>query len=178
MTRSRFPDHISDRVFSLCNSSETVSSLLAKDPSLTPADAWNQLFGQHALKKKRHLSPGEEEEGSSSSEEDEENERDKEEYSISDNEGENLGNHVQGTTGYYKSLPTPPHSPTSAEAQEQLERAAKCGNWGAGNKRPSDLFLQIYHDALCTLDDDPLRGMVSPPLLGTCGTVPLTIISV
>ncbi|KAK3955806.1 D active site-containing protein [Pseudoneurospora amorphoporcata] len=153
MTKSKFPNHISDRVFDLCNSAETVSSLLAKDPSLSPSDAWNKLFGQHALKK-RHSGTEEEEE---------------EEQSISSEEEDN----GQGST-YYKSPPTPPYSPTSA--QEHLDRAAKCGKWGG--KRPSYLFLQIYHDALCTLDDEPLRGMVSPPLLGTCGTVPLTIISV
>lgn len=37
---------------------------------------------------------------------------------------------------------------------------------------------KLYHDALCTLDADPERGVVSPSLMGSCGTVPLTIISV
>ncbi|KAJ4413624.1 hypothetical protein N0V85_003484 [Neurospora sp. IMI 360204] len=150
MTKSKFPDYISDRVLDLCTSSETVSSLLAKDPGLSPSDAWKKLYGQHALKK-RPLGHEEKKEGESTSSEDD------------------IG---QGST--CKSPPTPPHSPRSA--QEHLDRAAKCGKWGG--RRPSDLFLQIYHDALCTLNDDPLKGMVSPPLLGTCGTVPLTIISV
>ncbi|KAK4152999.1 hypothetical protein C8A00DRAFT_44007 [Chaetomidium leptoderma] len=60
--------------------------------------------------------------------------------------------------------------------QDELERAAACGKWGP--TRPSELFLRIYHDALCTLDQDPRRAMVSPSLMGSYGTVPLTIISV
>ncbi|EAA27811.2 phospholipase D/nuclease [Neurospora crassa] len=157
MTKSKFPDHISDRILDLCTSSETVSSLLAREPSLSPSAAWDKLYGRHALKK-RSLGVDEEEK--------------EEEGSFSGSEEE--GSNGQGSTAYYKSPPTPPHSPRLA--QEHLDRAAKCGKWGG--KKPSELFLQIYHDALCTLDDDPLRGMVSPPLLGTCGTVPLTIISV
>jgi hypothetical protein len=38
--------------------------------------------------------------------------------------------------------------------------------------------LQIFNDSLCTLEHDLSRGMVSPSLLGSCGVVPLTIISV
>ena len=36
---------------------------------------------------------------------------------------------------------------------------------------------QIYHDVLRTLEIEPLASVVSPPLLGTNGVVPLTIIS-
>ncbi len=36
---------------------------------------------------------------------------------------------------------------------------------------------QIYHDALCTLEENPMHAMVSPPLMGSCGVVPLTVIS-
>ncbi|KAH6632262.1 hypothetical protein F5144DRAFT_612750 [Chaetomium tenue] len=60
--------------------------------------------------------------------------------------------------------------------ETELERAARCGNWGP--TKPSDLFLKIYHDALCTLDQDPHQAVVSPSLMGSHGTVPLTIISV
>ncbi|KAK1836892.1 hypothetical protein QBC39DRAFT_403003 [Podospora conica] len=60
--------------------------------------------------------------------------------------------------------------------KDELERAARCGKWGP--TQPSELFLKIYHDALCTLDEDPGRAMVSPSLMGSCGVVPLTIISV
>lgn len=38
---------ISDKVYKLCTSGESVSSLLAKDPSLTPGEAWKKLFGSH-----------------------------------------------------------------------------------------------------------------------------------
>ncbi|KAG8941185.1 hypothetical protein FRC00_012487, partial [Tulasnella sp. 408] len=65
--------------------------------------------------------------------------------------------------------------PTNDHSQEDLDRAAKCGQFGA--KRPSDLFLKIYHDALQTLEVDPLIGVVSPPLMGSRGVVPLSIFS-
>jgi phosphatidylserine/phosphatidylglycerophosphate/cardiolipin synthase-like enzyme len=58
--------------------------------------------------------------------------------------------------------------------EEQLQRAFECGKWGP--TKPSELFLRIYHDALCTLDHDPLLGCVSPSLMGSCGTIPLTVI--
>ena len=37
---------------------------------------------------------------------------------------------------------------------------------------------QIYNDALCSLEDDVARAVVSPSLMGRCGSVPLTVISV
>lgn len=58
---------------------------------------------------------------------------------------------------------------------EELDRAFHCGNFG--QTKPSDLFLRIWNDALCTLDHDPLAGVVSPPLMGSSGIVPLSIIS-
>jgi hypothetical protein len=39
---------ISDKVYKLCNGTETVSSLIAKDPELAPGAAWKQLYGEHA----------------------------------------------------------------------------------------------------------------------------------
>ncbi|KAK1973520.1 hypothetical protein LZ30DRAFT_610530 [Colletotrichum cereale] len=38
--------------------------------------------------------------------------------------------------------------------------------------------VKLYHDALCTLNDHPAHGMASPPLLGSSGVAPLTILSV
>ena len=38
--------------------------------------------------------------------------------------------------------------------------------------------VQLYHDALCTLDNSVSGAMVSPSLMGSCGTIPLTVISV
>lgn len=46
-----------------------------------------------------------------------------------------------------------------------------------GPQRPSDLFLKVFHDAVQCLDYDPLGGMVSPPLMGTHGSIPLTVIA-
>lgn len=61
--------------------------------------------------------------------------------------------------------------PTAGE----LEKARQCGKWGP--QQPSEFFLQVYHDVLATLNADPLSGMVSPPLMGSYGTIPLTIIA-
>jgi hypothetical protein len=36
---------------------------------------------------------------------------------------------------------------------------------------------KVYHDVLSALEDDLLAGMVSPPLMGSCGVLPLTVIS-
>ncbi|KAI9722035.1 MAG: hypothetical protein M1812_001995 [Candelaria pacifica] len=58
---------------------------------------------------------------------------------------------------------------------EDLQRAFECGRWG--NAQPSELFLQVFHDVLCTLEHDPMAGMTSPSLLGSYGTMPMTIIS-
>lgn len=54
-------------------------------------------------------------------------------------------------------------------------RARQCGNWG--NSEPSELFLQCFHDALCSLEYDARAGMVSPSLMGSHGVIPLTIIA-
>lgn len=56
-----------------------------------------------------------------------------------------------------------------------LERALQCGRWGP--QQPSEFFLRVYHDVLDTLDADPLGGMVSPPLMGSYGSMPLTVIA-
>ncbi|KAH0829571.1 phospholipase D active site protein motif protein [Fonsecaea pedrosoi] len=61
------------------------------------------------------------------------------------------------------------------EEPSDLEEARKCGQWGTSN--PSDLFLRIYHDVLCTLEKNPLVGVCSPSLLGSNGVCPLTIMA-
>jgi len=58
---------------------------------------------------------------------------------------------------------------------QSLEMALKCGQWGPS--QPSPLFLQAFGDALNCLDTDPMSGVVSPPLMGSHGTVPLTVIA-
>lgn len=62
--------------------------------------------------------------------------------------------------------------PASAESQAA---ALRCGRWGP--TKPSPLFLQAFADSLQCLDADPLSGVVSPPLMGSHGTMPLTIIA-
>ncbi|KAF1926504.1 IQ calmodulin-binding domain-containing protein [Didymella exigua CBS 183.55] len=57
----------------------------------------------------------------------------------------------------------------------ELQRVRQCGNWGDSD--PSELFLQCYHAALCSLEHDPLAGMVSPSLMGSSGVLPVTVIA-
>ncbi|GAP92802.1 putative iq calmodulin-binding motif protein [Rosellinia necatrix] len=118
---------IGDRLHEWCQSQDSVSSLLATDPSLTPADGWQKLFHRGYLDRL-------------------------------DQEGANQGARTAPVSG------------------EELRRARMCGKWGP--REPSDLFMRLYHDALCTLDDHPDFGVVSPCLMGSSGTVPMTIISV
>ena len=66
------------------------------------------------------------------------------------------------------------HSQLHASAAE-LQRARECGNWG--DSEPSELFLQCYHASLCSLEHDPLAGMVSPSLMGSNGVLPVTVIA-
>lgn len=47
---------ISDKVYKLCTSKESVSALLAKDPTLAPGVAWKQLYGDHAAGEKERTS--------------------------------------------------------------------------------------------------------------------------
>ena len=39
------------------------------------------------------------------------------------------------------------------------------------------VILQIYHDSLCPLEKNPMAGVVSPPLMGSHGVLPLTIVA-
>jgi phosphatidylserine/phosphatidylglycerophosphate/cardiolipin synthase-like enzyme len=113
---------VSEHVFKLCQATETVSSVLAKDPSEAPGDVVKKLYGH--LKKDLHHDP----------------------------EGRRPA--------------------ASAQAQES---ALKCGSWGP--TKPGPIFLQAYADALNCLEADPMSGVVSPPLMGSHGTVPLTVIA-
>ncbi|KAF8930980.1 hypothetical protein BGZ52_000238, partial [Haplosporangium bisporale] len=113
---------VSENVLQLCQATETVSSVLAKDPTAAPGEVVKNLYGHH--KKVFNYDP--------------ENNR----------------------------------PAASAQAQEQ---ALKCGRWGP--TQPSSLFLQAYADALSCLEADPMSGLVSPPLMGSHGIVPLTVIA-
>ncbi|CZS88896.1 related to IQ calmodulin-binding motif protein [Rhynchosporium graminicola] len=117
---------ISEKVYKLCTSKESVSALLAKNPSLSPEEAWKQLFG--------------------------------------------------GDEGGEKESVTTAKANRDNHTPEDLQRARECGKWGP--TEPSDLFLRLYHDALCTLDKSISGCMVSPSLMGSCGMIPLTVISV
>lgn len=46
----QFCSPISDKFYELFTSSESVSSILARDPSMSPGDAWHKLYGHHAGK--------------------------------------------------------------------------------------------------------------------------------
>ncbi|KUI56836.1 hypothetical protein VP1G_04219 [Cytospora mali] len=116
---------VSDELFQLLTSPESVSSLLAQDPSMSPAQAWKKLYGQYDGKP-----------------------------------GSSHSNH---------------EAADGLAQKEALKRAAECGHWGP--TQPSELFLKMYNDALGPLEQDPARAMVSPSLMGSCGVLPLTIIS-
>ena len=61
-------------------------------------------------------------------------------------------------------------------APAQLDEVKGYGRWGTA--QPSDTFLQIFAQTLLPLADKPLKGVVSPALVGSTGVVPLSIISV
>ncbi|MCJ1353303.1 MAG: hypothetical protein MMC33_003288 [Icmadophila ericetorum] len=60
-------------------------------------------------------------------------------------------------------------------SEDDLKHTLSCGRWGP--KQPGELFLRAYHDVLCCLEADPLGGVVSPPLLGSYGSIPLSVIA-
>src|ERR1700744_4730555 len=66
--------------------------------------------------------------------------------------------------------------PRKVATDDSLLRAKQCGNFG--NCEPSELFLRMFHDGLLALEKDPLVGVVSPSLMGSTGTMPLTVIGV
>ncbi|KAJ7739658.1 iq calmodulin-binding motif protein [Mycena maculata] len=117
---------ISPKVYELCTSTETVSSILAKDPGEAPGNAWKKLYGHHSPGTKESIAKAREH--------------------------------------------------RAAHTAEDLKKARECGKWGA--TEPSELFLKLYHDSLCTLDHSVASAMVSPPLMGSSGTIPLSVISV
>lgn len=143
---------ISDKVYELTHATDTVQSVLAQDPSQAVGDVAEKLYKVHA----------------------------KDEGKIG---AERMKVLFSGTADR-GAIPT----------KEELDRTAECGKFG---RRPSDLFLkvcpptrgyryrlteeflpQMYHDVLQTLDDHPLVGVVSPPLIGSRGVLPLSVISV
>ncbi|KAK9850561.1 Phospholipase D/Transphosphatidylase [Penicillium brevicompactum] len=61
------------------------------------------------------------------------------------------------------------------EQLDELQKARACGNFES--TETSEIFLKVYHDALCSLEKNPMSGVVSPPLLGGTGVLPLTIVA-
>jgi hypothetical protein len=84
--------------------------------------------------------------------------------------------HIQAAGPSAQSPSSSSALPASDPNPEDLERAFQCGRFG--DTRPSDLFLKVFHDALLTLDHDPLNGVVSPCLMGSTGVIPLSGIGV
>ncbi|KAJ4265269.1 hypothetical protein NW762_004554 [Fusarium torreyae] len=114
---------VSQHVYELCQAKETVSSVLAKEPSHAPGDIVKKLYGHH-------------------------------DHAL------HHGRSAQNDT----TLNT-----------DAIETALRCGRWGP--TKPSPLFLQAFADSLNCLDKDPMAGVVSPPLMGSFGTMPLTVIA-
>ncbi|KAM0264910.1 hypothetical protein ACHAQJ_000426 [Trichoderma viride] len=113
---------VSEHVMRLCRTTDTVSSLLAQNPTEAPGNIVQRLYGN--LEKDLRRNPDDGREGQ--------------------------------------------HPDTFAFALQ-------CGRWGPTT--PSPLFLQAFSDSLRCLDADPLSNVVSPPLIGSHGTVPLTVIA-
>ena len=115
---------VTSAVVKLCQAEETVSSELAKDPSLSPGEVATKIYGKRE------------------------------------------------STG--KPSRDADHELNPASADD-LKQALSCGRWGPNP--PGELFLRVYHDVLCCLEADPLSGVVSPPLLGSYGSIPLSVIA-
>lgn len=113
---------VSDHVVRLCRSANSVSSMLASNPTEGPGAIAKRLYGH-----------------------------------------------------YEKDLRRNPDHDKTASSPEVLELALSCGHWGPTT--PSPLFLQAFADSLRCLDADPLSSVVSPPLMGSHGTIPLTVIA-
>ncbi|TQV90889.1 IQ calmodulin-binding protein [Cordyceps javanica] len=77
--------------------------------------------------------------------------------------------------GRYPRNPCDPSARRQQQSAEHQEAALQCGKWGP--TRPSPLFLQAFADALNCLDADVQSGVVSPPLMGSHGTAPLTVVA-
>jgi phosphatidylserine/phosphatidylglycerophosphate/cardiolipin synthase-like enzyme len=115
---------IAQVVVELCQGEDTVSSEIAKDPTLSPGEAEKNIYGKREKTGKPSRAADKE---------------------------------------------------VSSASEEDLQRALSCGRWGP--TKPGELFLRVYHDVLCCLEADPLGGVVSPPLMGTYGSMPLSVIS-
>jgi len=96
---------------------------------------------------------------------------------IAQNPNEAPGDVVKRLFGHFKKdlHYDPEQHGRPAASPQDIETAYSCGRWGPS--RPSPLFLQAFADSLNCLDTDPMAGVISPSLMGTHGTVPLTVIA-
>ena len=86
------------------------------------------------------------------------------------------GDHVKQQWGHFpRDYKNDPEKYRQLLTDEDIEKARGCGKWGPTN--PSPLFLRAFADAIGCLESDPMGGMVSPSLMGTYGTCPLTVIA-
>ncbi|CAK4031533.1 phospholipase D nuclease [Lecanosticta acicola] len=60
-------------------------------------------------------------------------------------------------------------------SQNDLQWARNRGQFG--DTQPSELFLHAFHDLLQCVERDAMSNCVSPPLIGTTGSAPMTIIA-
>ena len=152
------PKMVTSTVYNLCHCDRTVSSEVANDTSKQPYKVFKELFEKAERRK---------------------------------------SDETKSPTSTSNSNSNSSNSSSSSSDEEdvdagELRRAKECGDWG--DAEPSRLFLkvfalsktiynetdkhrQIYHDALATLQKNPLGGVVSPPLMGSNGVVPLTIVA-
>lgn len=76
---------------------------------------------------------------------------------------------------WHRGAVDPNNAPPSADELNYV-----CEHFGYamdGDERPSELYLQMLADAMLPLPAHPLYGVVSPQLLATTGTVPVSILS-
>lgn len=148
---------VSDRVYAIIHSKETVTTAYASSPGSSPGRVMKKLYRDHRCRrlKNRSILHGARrdvatEEGHPTSEKHDE---------------------LRITGG----VSIDPLSLSIEPTQVDLDRAAECGDFG---RRPSDLFLRMYVDILAGIDREPWSGVISPPLLGSRGVVTMSIISV
>ncbi|PTB66478.1 hypothetical protein BBK36DRAFT_20145 [Trichoderma citrinoviride] len=163
---------VSDHVLRLCQSPNTVSSLLAKNPSQSPGQIAKDLYGIYEKDLHRRPPSPPSSSASASASASASSRSSSDQNTTTNNNNNNNNNNDTANNG----RPSPATTTTTTTRQTRdLDLAYKCGRWGPTT--PSPLFLQAFADALRCLDADPLAGVVSPPLMGTHGTVPLTVIA-
>lgn len=159
---------LSTSLVKLLTTPESVSSLLAKEPGLSPSAAWERLFGGQV--------PVDDEDESQQAGENEEKSKKR---NVKSNGKGNWKDKLKDDAKVARKGGFKIESRLTTGGgltAEEREKTLRCGRWGTG-RVPSELFLTIYHDAVGPLQCDPAMAMVSPGLMGSSGTIPLTIIS-